>query len=302
MNDSNKKSQSDSSQQGQVEKKMTTNQKKKTIKRKNKCRNLFEKFGDTYISTIILPTKKDDEYECKVCPKGTLFNYKSIKRHILESETHANKVPRKDKEAHDNLVEKIRSSMKMKESKKLSDQNNQNSKGYLEFLALCMKARCSFKQISEIGNGLKKMQKENNLKFIEEHAFTEEEISHVARCFGECLLEELKEQLSTNKYSLCIDNSTLTGKGISIIEARYLKTKIENDLSITQIKNKVVGVKYLSESSDGETMYKIVREKVLDLSPSIGNNLVGLAHDMASSLTGENIGLIDYIRENYSEK
>jgi len=49
-------------------------------------------------------------------------------------------------------------------------------------------------------------------------------------------------------------------------------------------------------------MYKIVREKVLDLGPSIGNNLVGLAHDMTSSLTGENIGLIAYIRENYSEK
>jgi len=82
------------------------------------------------------------------------------------------------------------------------------------------------------------MARENNLRFIEDHAFTEEEISHVARCFGECLIEELKQELKENKYSLCIDNSTISGKSIYILEARYLQTKIVNDFQLLKLKIK----------------------------------------------------------------
>lgn len=33
------------------------------------------------------------------------------------------------------------------------------------------------------------------IAFGTDNAFTEEEISHVARCFGDCMLEELKQDL-----------------------------------------------------------------------------------------------------------
>lgn len=108
--------------------------------------------------------------------------------------------------------------------------------------------------------------------------------------------------MAKNKYSLSIDNSTIGGKSISILEARYLKTEIVNNLSRTSIKNKIVGVKYLSESSSGETMYNIVNEKLFDLDFDVKSNFIGLAHDLASSLTSEAKGLISYLREDFEDR
>ena len=269
------------------------NKKNKTIPKKPKLHNLSEKFNDDYISIILVPAKvqtKKEEYECKICPKNTLIGYKNIKRHLLRNETHSNRVPLKDKKLHSDLIEKVQKSIRSKEKKK--EDLDTVSKGYLEFLALCLKSRCSFKQISEIGMGLKKMVREKNLRFLDINGFSEEEISHVTRCFGECLIEDLKADLSANKYSLCIDNSTIGGKSVTIIEAKYLKKEIINEIPHTKIMNKIVGVKYLNDSSTGETMYNIVKEKVLELDSEVKNNLIGLAHDLAANLTSEAKGLI----------
>jgi len=280
-----------------------TKSKKTVIVKKPISHSLSEKFNDTYISTILVPIKpvtKKEDFECKICPKGTLISYKNIKRHLLENETHSNRIPEKDQELHAKLLEKVQNSNRKRQ--KNQEELDIDHKAYLEFLALCIKSRCSFKQISEIGMGLKKIANERNLNFFQTHGFSEEEISHISRCFGGCLLEELKKDLPSNNYSLCIDNSTIGGKSISLIEARYLKTEIKNDLPETKIFNKVVGVKYLSNSSSGETMYNIVKDKVLDLSPEIRNNLIGLAHDLASSLTSESKGLISYLRDDFKNK
>ena len=135
MDNLKKKSRNAFSQPDQADSNKNTaiNQKKIVIKRKSKCRDLSEKFNDPYISTIIIPTRKNEEYECKICGKSAVFSYKNIKRHLLESETHMNKVPLKDKEAHDILIEKVRNSIKLKESKDQENTKNQNSKGYIEF-------------------------------------------------------------------------------------------------------------------------------------------------------------------------
>ena len=142
-----------------------------------------------------------------------------------------------DQELHDQLVEKLKASILTKEKKQA--EINTSSRGYLEFLALCMEAKCSFRQIHEIDSDLKKMYGDNNLDFLKLHAFTQEEVSLVSRYFGDSLLDETKKDLMLNNYSLYIDNSTITGKSISVLEAGYLKTEVIDNMPVTQICNKV---------------------------------------------------------------
>ena len=119
------------------------NNKKKslTIKRRIAPRDLSEKYHDEYIGRIFEPTKNEDEYRCLIYPEDTIISYKSIKRHIIDSDTHLKKVRSQDQELHDQLVEKLKASIRTKEKKQV--EMNTSSRGYLEFLALCMKAKCS---------------------------------------------------------------------------------------------------------------------------------------------------------------
>ena len=109
--------------------------------------------------------------------------------------------------------------------------------------------------------------------------------------FGESLLDELKKDLENNNYFLCFDNLTTAGKNITVLEARYFKTDIINEMPITQIYNRVVGIKYLSDSTTRKTMHEIIKEKLLNLSEEVRNNLIGLAHGHAGNLSGKKIGL-----------
>jgi len=69
-------------------------------------------------------------------------------------------------------------------------------------------------QISLLGKFLKEMAKEKNLSFLKNHSFEREEISLIARSFGECLTNELKKELSQTPYSLIVDNCTVAKKNI----------------------------------------------------------------------------------------
>lgn len=117
----------------------------------------------------------------------------------------------------------------------------------------------------------------------------------------EFLYEQLKEDLTLSKYSLCVDNSTVGKTSVCALEVRYLKQFIDNDKLRTKIQNRIIGIKYLEDSSTGATIYKIVNEKLLSLSEEIKNNLVGTVHDRGSNLTGAEAGLINRLQNDLKQ-
>ena len=81
---------------------------------------------------------------------------------------------------------------------------------YLEFLAFILKQSLSFEQIQEIGRFLRNMAKRNKIHFFSFFSFDAEEIAKISTAFGKCLLSDITDDLSSKRYSLSIDNSTVT--------------------------------------------------------------------------------------------
>jgi len=143
------------------------------------------------------------------------------------------------------------------------------------------------------------MYNQRNLDFFSSFSFSEGELSRVANVWGEYLHENLQEELCQSKYSLVVYNSIITGKNICAIEVRYIKHNwIANQVVKSSITNRVVGLKYLEDSSSGETIYKILKERLTDLNEHIHENLIGATHDQRSNLTGSRIGMMAFQKEN----
>ena len=278
-----------------VEKRKDPNNKLK--KQQNKKRL----FLNNYMCEIIKESKEDDKnnkYYCRICPTKPEFNQRSVYRHILECETHQNFASSNEHEELKKLIqEKIEKNKARKNPK--SEENIANTKHYLEFLAFCMKQNFSFEQISSLGKFLKNMSERRALNFFQNHGFDDEEISKMANCFGDSLIEQLKNDLAQSPFSLTLDNVTLAGKSICGLQVRYLKQyTTEENVFKTCIENRIVGIKHLEESSTGEALYQVVKEKLLDFSPEISTNLKGMVHDHASNLTGMNIGVGALLRKD----
>jgi len=76
--------------------------------------------------------------------------------------------------------------------------------------------------------------------------------------------EDLKEKLSTRPCSLIIDNATFCGSNLYALRVRYLDKEWVEDLKddVTIIKNKIVTLSNLEDSSSGQTLKEIVEEKL----------------------------------------
>ena len=281
----------------------TGNSQLKELKNQTQLDQLSKKLGSPYILTVFALSKPNEVYRCKVCPKSGDIEYKNLKRHILECETHERCLNGRDKEKHRELVLKIRNTKKEYKKTSINQENPRIKEGYLKFMAVCYKANLSFQQIQKIGLALKDIYTENDIHFLAQSSFSLDEISQTSNCWGDYLREVLRKDLEQSTYSLCIDNSTISGTNISAIQVRYLKAitlnEGSNEFRNLQIQNKVVGLKYLSDSSTGKTLYNIVQEKLFDLSPQIKNNLTGFTHDHASSLSGKGLGLYGHLLKDF---
>ena len=121
----------------------------------------------------------------------------------------------------------------------------------------------------------------------------------MANCFGDCIIEQIKDDISQSPFSLTLDNVTLAGKSICGLQVKYLKKYIsEGNMQRTSIENRMIGLKHLEESSTGEALFQVVKEKLLDFSSEIKINFKGLVHDHASNLSGSNIGLGALLRKD----
>jgi len=123
--------------------------------------------------------------------------------------------------------------------------------------------------------------------------FDEEEISNITReSFGKTLLEDLKRDLRANPFSFCVDASTVGGENILAIKVRYVDDSDPND----SLKNRFFGIKPLEDSSTGEIIFNVLKEKLFT-EKAIEDNFIGIAHDHASSLSSLKKGLVGRLKD-----
>jgi len=245
----------------------------------------------------IIEKKTNGKCICKLCPNSKEFNSKSTYRHILESETHHNLVTQSKQRDHDHLVNAIK--VKKENNSKYRPHKQSNSTEgqdmiYLSFIAFCQQQNFSFKQIANTGNYL------NNLGSspFKSYTFSREEISLVARSFGVCLKEELKESLLKSPFTLMLDTSIIHRVNIAGIKVRFLQDDLDLEgVKRTSIQNRTIGLKYLGGDSSAKTMMKIIQEKVFSLDDNLKKNFVGFVHDHASALSSDLNGLLALLKE-----
>ena len=258
-------------------------------------------YVNDYMKKVIKEKASSGNFFCHICPEKPLIQQKSVYRHILESAKHENSIPEKDAEKHEEMSKLIRERVdknKMKRVKTL-EQTDQGKKSYLKFIGFCQKLNLSFQQISELGKYIKEMVSNGELAFLNNYSFDREEISLVARCFGKILLEELKNDLEESPFSLSLDNSTIARINICALKVCYLKQfEDEKGFKRTHIQNKILGIKYLKESTTAKTLFETTQQKLFDLSEEVKANFVGFVHDHASSLSGPQNGLGQLMKEN----
>jgi len=111
--------------------------------------------------------------------------------------------------------------------------------------------------------------------------------------------------LSENKYSLMIDNSTISKTQICAIKARYIKNegfKLDNNLSTPYLENAIVGLKFLGDNSHSKTLFEAIEEKVFDLGEEVKNNFTAITYDNAKSMKGEKNGLIALLKKEFPSR
>jgi len=259
----------------------------------------------------IVPSSTQYQFECKFCKKQypedfSPINVKALKVHV-RSDKHEIATPKgKYQKELEVLKFKYDEEESAKKRQKPKTQVNADSEKkekkdaemYLEFLAFTMSQNYSFAQISKLGRFLKIL-KGKGMGFLNRYSFSEKEISKVStECFGPFIVDQLKEQLSTRPYSLSVDASTIGGENILALKVKYLEKQFDyqKQEDVTTIQNKIVGIKSFQESSTGEKMCEIVKEILFD-NEAVKNNLIGISHDNASSLTGEKIGLVTLLKK-----
>ena len=121
----------------------------------------------------------------------------------------------------------------------------------------------------------------------------------VQDCFKPIIESDIKEKLANSPFSLIIDNSTFAGSNICALKVKYFNQVWQEELrsEITTMRNKIIALSDLDERSDGKTLKEIVENKLLN-HKRIKKNLIGLAHDNASSLTSEDIGLASLLKKD----
>ena len=265
------------------------NQKNKPVRRGNRRKKGRVFFVNDYMKTIIKEKTNSTKYYCTLCPGEPEIGDRSVYRHILESQLHEDSITERHEEKHAEMVTLINKRInRNRESRSRTLQEPQaEDRDYLNFIGFCQKKNFSFSQISDLGQYLKNLAIHGRLRFVEKHTFTRAEISAIARSFGDFLLEELKNDLEKSPYSLSLDNSTVAKKQICALKVRYLKEFVDDQKNERwKLQSKIIGLKYLDESSDAKTLLEATQEKLLNLSTKVKENLVGIVHDHASSLSG----------------
>lgn len=281
----------------------TNNQKKKVLRSQ---KNLAKFYLTDYMKKIIkVKDSKKNKFLCDLCPDKPELSKKNVLRHFLKSETHDLSIVKKeDIDGHYILIPLIKEKQelnKIKYGKKKPD-TKQEVRDYLQFIGFCEKQNFSFRQISAIGKYLKQLVEQGRVSFFKGNTFERSEISLIARCYGRYLLDNIKQDLIKSPFSFTIDSSTVAKKNIVALKVRYMKETLDSKgFKKSYLQNKVVGIRYLKESSSAQVMHQATKQTILSLDEDIPTNLVGYVHDHASNLSGPYNGLGALLRKDFKK-
>lgn len=293
-------------------------ERKKTVNKDQK-RLKAPIFQNIHVTRVIKKVKNSENYECLSCP-GSEFTFKGIRKHLL-SKTHQGNV-KDDDEGFKMLLRTLSKSLdeslnsddndcqndfdqSQKRDKDQQKEKRKEKEGYLQYIHLCAALNLSIQQISQLTRELKTLFQQNKLDFLLKNNFDPEEISNVINCFGAFYQEKLKEYLSESKYSVSIDNACISKTNICAIKARFLRDIPKTDMEPIPrivIENKLIGLKYLNDSSSGQVIFKALKEKVFDLGFYVENNFAGITFDHAKVMIGEKNGLLGQIKKHFDQK
>jgi len=274
---------------------------------------IFKHDKEGYMKTFIKADKNNKfQAVCQICD-GETFLAQYANQHIQIRKHKENTDKLQGKRGLDKLEKLILAvttkKKKVDQRSKLSkeEQEHEGSKKYLEFIAFALSQKLSFLQISRLGRFLKEMLNRKDgvgLNFFQWHNFDRDMISKIAvDCFRPYLIDELKENLKEKKFSFSIDASTVAGENLCALKVRFLEKELldeENELR-TRIRNQVIGIQKLGQSSNAPTFLEIAKEKIFLDDPQIKQNLIGITTDRASTLTGEESGLIALLKKEVSQ-
>ena len=223
-----------------------------------------------------------------------------MKSHITSIE-HKNNTPQGECKEYEELKKLFEEGSAINKRKELDkDFGDRDTKDYLEFVSFCISQQLSFCQVESIGKFLQNAYKDKKLKFLSSFNFDGRFMSKIVQdCSRPIIESDIKEKLANSPFSLIIDNSTFVGSNICALKVKYLDQVWQEELrsEITTVKNKIIASSDLDERSDGKTLKEIVENKLLN-HKRIKKNLIGLAHDNASSLTSEDIGLASLLKKD----
>ena len=229
---------------------------------------------------------------------GKIIMVNNIYSH-LKSKQHKNNTPSDEDEKLEELLKLLEEKSKDKPNKEQFNEE-QDIVNYLHFIAFAISHNLSYSQIESLGTYLQKASREKKLGFFKNFSFDEHLMSKITQdCFRPILLQEMRNQLSIAPYSLVIDNATFSGDSVCALKVKYLITEWDQNLkeNITQIKNKIISLSNLKESSSGLSLKNVIEERLFS-SESIKNQFFGLTHDNASSLTSPNCGVVALLEQN----
>jgi len=273
------------------------NQKKMHNKAHNERKSIYI---TEYMKEVIKIKQGTTNFYCSLCPGNPSLLKRNIFRHIIESSQHKNSISKeKDIKGHDELTPKIVEAMTKNKaiySKKVLQSKNQAHITYLRLLIFCQSQKFTIMQTSALTKFLKELMMNQEDPLI--IGVTErEEISLIARSFGRCILEKLKQDLSHTPYSIMLDSSTMVRKNVTLLKVRYPKEYIDpSGIKRTIIENRTLGVKFLGHSSSAISMLNITKEKLFTLGSKVKDNLVGFVHDHAKNFSGKYNGLGTLLR------
>ena len=298
-------------------------------------------FQFKHIQNVIKEIRREGYYTCILCTMSE-FTFKCIRKHVLSKKHKENAKDdadfpefrskceknfndddeewKSDNEGEEEEEEKSESQLKEQRDEKRSYQskidvgrNNENTEtretkkekeGFLSYLHICCALGLSIRQISILSKELKKLEVQSKLGFLLKNNFSEQNISKIINCFGRYYKEQITNELSDTKYSLMIDNSTISKTQICAIKARYIKNKtsLNNPIPQPSLENKIIGIKYLGDNSTAQTLLEALQEKVFDLGLEVKENFTSITFDNAKSMIGNKNGLIALIKKEFLPK
>ena len=224
-------------------------------------------YKNEYMRTILKSKDTlENAFYCKICLGKPLLLRNSINEHILKNNTHQNSVKTEDLGDHNKLIQ-IPSSIKEKNVKsenKTGVEYKEEAKTYLDFLILCSKRRLFFEQTSAVRKYIKLQCKESPNVLFSLSTFDSEELSKIVRLLGKNIMEEVRDDLTKFPFSLAVDNVTISGENVCGFKVQYIKTYKDKDGFIrSRLGNRMIGLKYLGDSSTAPTLLNIIKDKVL---------------------------------------